>query len=310
MTTPPSLDRGAFVISIDTELAWGEAHKRNGSLAGHHFEREREVIDRILSVFTRYEIPGTWAVVGHLFLDGCAGHPDLVGPSYDWLPGSWLDIDPRSSVDEAPYYYGADIVGRLTSCAVAQEVGSHSFSHVIVDDPGCGAEVFASELAMARAVAEPAGVELRSFVYPRNAIAHLGTLAEAGFTSYRGRPATASLGRAGAVLDRLRPGAASAVRPVRDESGLWNIPQTYLFAPATARRRVPPALWARRPISRLRQAARERSLFHLWFHPYNVTASPDRSLAALERICAAAARLRDAGRLDTVTMSQLADRLS
>jgi hypothetical protein len=100
------------------------------------------------------------------------------------------------------------------------------------------------------------------------------------------------------------------VRPVWDEAGLWNIPQTYLFAPATARRRLPPALWARRPVGRLRQAARERSLFHLWFHPYNVTAAPDRSIAALDRICAAAAGLRDRGRLDTLTMAQLAARLT
>ena len=49
-----------------------------------------------------------------------------------------------------------------------------------------------------------------------------------------------------------------------------------------------------------------RSLFHLWFHPYNVTADPDRALAALDRICAEAARLRDAGRLDTLTMGELA----
>jgi hypothetical protein len=72
---------------------------------------------------------------------------------------------------------------------------------------------------------------------------------------------------------------------------------------------VPVGLWARRPVARLRQAARHRSLFHLWFHPYNVTADPDRALAALDRICAAAARLRDADELDVLTMGALAARL-
>ncbi|NDU79241.1 hypothetical protein GWI34_42670, partial [Actinomadura sp. DSM 109109] len=52
--------------------------------------------------------------------------------------------------------------------------------------------------------------------------------------------------------------------------------------------------------------AKDRSLFHLWFHPYNVTADPRRALAALDRICAEAARLRDAGRVDTLTMGELA----
>ena len=62
-------------------------------------------------------------------------------------------------------------------------------------------------------------------------------------------------------------------------------------------------------MARLRQAARHRSLFHLWFHPYNVTADPERAFAALDRICAAAARLRDAGDLDILTMGDLAARL-
>jgi hypothetical protein len=195
-------------------------------------------------------------------------------------------------------------------------VGSHNFSHVIVDDPGCSPEVFAAELAAAREVAVPLGVELRSFVYPRNAIAHLDTLAAAGFAGYRGRrpaPPFAALSgwrrKAALLADRVRPRPGSAVLPEHDPSGLWNIPQTYLFSPATAGRRLPPAVWARRPIGRLRQAARERSLFHLWFHPYNVTADPERALDALDRICRVAAQLRDRGRLDVVTMGDLAARL-
>ena len=72
---------------------------------------------------------------------------------------------------------------------------------------------------------------------------------------------------------------------------------------------VAAAVWARRPIARLRQAARHRSLFHLWFHPYNVTASPDRAFDALERICREADRLRDADRLDVLTMGDVAGHL-
>ena len=87
----------------------------------------------------------------------------------------------------------------------------------------------------------------------------------------------ASAGRLVRYADRLRPLARSAVVPVRHPSGVWNVPQTYLFAPATRARHVPIGLWARRPIARMRLAARERSLFHLWFHPYNVTAAPDRA---------------------------------
>jgi peptidoglycan/xylan/chitin deacetylase (PgdA/CDA1 family) len=318
---PVPLERGAFVVSIDTELAWGEAHRRDGSQRGHRFDAERPVIDAILDLFTRYRIAATWAIVGHLFLDACGDdggdpHPDLVPPAYDWLDEGWLAVDPRSTIESAPHWYGRDIVDAVLACPVPQEVGSHSFSHVIVDDPACTPEVFGSELAAAGRVAADRGVELRSFVYPRNSIGQIERLAEHGYRSYRGgRPAAPFAGRRGwqrralTLVDKLRPLPGSATLPARHGSGVWNVPQTYLFAPATTGRRLPPALWARRPRARLRQAARDRSLFHLWFHPYNVTADPERALAALEVVCREAARLRDAGRLDVLTMGALADRL-
>jgi len=318
---PVPLDRGAFVVSIDTELAWGEAHRRDGSQGRHHFDAERPVIDAILDLFARYEIAATWAIVGHLFLDACQDdgkgpHPDLVTPDYDWLGEDWLAVDPCSTIGAAPHWYGRDIVDAVLACPVPQEVGSHSFSHVIVDDPACTPEVFAAELAAAGRLAAERRVELRSFVYPRNSIGQIERLAEHGYRCYRGgRPVAPFAGRPGwqrralALVDKLRPLPGSATLPARHGSGVWNVPQTYLFAPATTGRRLPPVLWARRPRARLRQAARDRSLFHLWFHPYNVTADPDRALAALEVVCREAARLRDAGRLDVVTMGALADRL-
>jgi peptidoglycan/xylan/chitin deacetylase (PgdA/CDA1 family) len=322
--TAAPLERGALVISIDTEMAWGEAHRRDGSAGQHDLSAEREVIGRTLDLFARYDVAATWALVGHLFLDGCTrgadgrAHPEVERPAYPWLDGGdWFDVDPCSDAEAAPYHYGRDIVERIQACATPQEIGSHSFSHMMMGDEGCGADVFASELAAARKVASADGVELASFVFPRNSIGHLPTLADAGFTSYRGarpRPPFAGTApwprRAAALVDRVRPLAGSAVLPVRDPSGVWNVPQTYLFAPATARRRLPPALWARRPIGRLRQAARERSLCHLWFHPYNLTAAPDRTLATLEIVCKAAARLRDRGRLDILPMGTLTAHLT
>lgn len=314
-----SLPRGVCVISIDTELAWGAAHRRDGSGPRHRFEAERDAIARILDVFARYDVSATWAVVGHLFLDGCprdaegCAHPELLRPSYEWLEDDWYGIDPCSDLDTDPYYYGRDIVETVRSCPVHQEIGSHSFSHVIADDPGCPVDVFASELVACRKAAVDQGVDLRSFVYPRNAIAHLDTLVAHGFTCFRGGRTSAPFARQQELrrrvstrVDRLWPLRGSAVWPAVNESGLVNVPQTYLFAPDQRGRRLPPTVWARSPVARLRQAARQRSLFHLWFHPYNVTAAPDRALRALEVVCQAAARERDRGRLDVLTMAETA----
>jgi peptidoglycan/xylan/chitin deacetylase (PgdA/CDA1 family) len=322
--SPVALARGAFVVSVDTEMAWGDAHRRHGPGSGHRFDDERRCVERALGVFERHGIAATWAVVGHLFLDHCTRgddgrpHPDLARPAYPWLDGDdWFDIDPCTTLDEAPFHYGRDMVEQIRACAVPQEVACHGFSHVMIGDEGASAAVFDSELAASARAAGELAVTLRSFVYPRNSIGHVERLAAHGYVAYRGSrpvaPFAASAGWARPLLravDRVRPLAGSTARPARHASGVWNLPQTYLFAPAEQRTRLPAAVWARRPIARLRQAARHQGLFHLWLHPYNLTAAPDRSLDALDRICAEAARLRDGGRLEVATMGRLADQLT
>jgi peptidoglycan/xylan/chitin deacetylase (PgdA/CDA1 family) len=326
MTEIP-MERGAFVVSIDTEMAWGMAHRPEAVEAAVRrgdYDDERRLVDRALDVFERHGIAATWAVVGHLFLDRCdAGpggrpHPDLARPSYGWLgERDWFGIDPCTALDAAPAFYGRDIVERILGCPVDQELACHGFSHVMIGDEGCEPGVFDSELEASAAAAGDVDVALRSFVFPRNSIGHLDRLPAHGYVAYRGgraRPPFAGQPPWARVAlraaDRVRPLAGSAAWPVRHPSGVWNVPQTYLFAPATQRPRLPVAAWVRRPVARLRQAARHRTLFHLWFHPYNLTAAPERAIDALDRICAAAGRLREAGRLDVVTMGQLADRLT
>jgi peptidoglycan/xylan/chitin deacetylase (PgdA/CDA1 family) len=318
----PAFDRGVLVISFDTELAWGHAHRRPAApidAAG-----ERAAIDAALEVLDRYELPATWAVVGHLFLHGCAPvdgrlHPDIVRPGgWDGRHGTddWFAIDPGGAAADHPGHYGPDIVAAIRGRSTAQEVASHSFSHMDAGAAGCSAEAFASELDRSRAVAAEAGLDLRSFVYPRNSIGHLDLLAAHGFRAYRGpRPVPfASTGRAErAVLravDRVRPLAGSAVWPSRRADGLWDVPQTVLFAPAEGgHRHLPVEVWSWSPRRRLAQAARTRSLVHLWLHPSNLADDPERGIAALDRVCRTAARHRAAGRLDVCSMGGLVSRL-
>jgi len=233
----PAFERGVAVISIDTELAWGESHHRDGAGPRRDYGSERAAIDQILEVFDRYDVSATWAIVGHLFLDHCEAvdgraHPEIVRPINppSSSNGDWFDIDPCSTLQDAPAFYGRDIVAAIAGCGTPQEIGCHSFSHLIAD--GCGEDAFESDLAACRAVAAADGVDVRSFVYPRNAIDHIDLLRANGFVCYRGSAASAiaSAGRLVRYADRVRPLASSAVVPIRHSSGVWNVP-TQNFQP-------------------------------------------------------------------------------
>lgn len=316
------LDRGTLVVSIDTELAWGSAYKGTPAASENEASRsaaERQIVDAILDLFAMCGISATWAVVGHLFLEGCRPvegrkHPDVIRPNYVWFQGDWFDPDPTSDVETDPMWYAPDIIKRITRATPSQEIGCHSFSHLMVGEEGCSASAFASDLDACSQAAGNHDIRLQSFVFPRNSVGHLDVLADHGYRAYRGiRPAPfpnlSALTRSMVELvDRICPLAGSVVSPYRS-GRLWNVPATNFYGPSQRAKYIPFSLWVGQQMRRMGQAVRHRSLFHLWFHSHNLLHDPDRSLAGLQRIFTRAAQLRDGGELDIFTMGNLADRL-
>jgi hypothetical protein len=62
--------KGIFNISIDAEVAWGQCDVFLTELHRMSLERERTIIQRLLALFATYDVRATWAVVGHLLLQG------------------------------------------------------------------------------------------------------------------------------------------------------------------------------------------------------------------------------------------------
>ena len=316
MSTPVA----QFVVSIDLEMSWGAIH-HGAPHDDSAYRSEREAVSLVLAAMERHCISGTWAIVGHLFLDSCdpvdgVKHPDVVRPEYPWLESDWYALDPCSDLATDPTWYGSDLVEAIATCAVHQEIGSHAFGHLIVGEPGCSADAFRTDLAACRAVAGEAGINLDSFVFPRNSIGHLDVLEESGFTTYRGatpprfgelRSGLRSVAR---VADRVWPLATGAVHPSVD-GGLVNVPHTYLFDPDSATaRRFGTTAWSWLVRRRLNHAARTASLFHLWFHTHNLSVNLDRTEVALNGLFSRARQLIDSGHLENATMGQIGERLA
>jgi hypothetical protein len=297
---------GSVVISVDAELGWGFHDYEVGTYTDR-IAAGRTGWHQLIELFERYDIPATWAVVGHLFLDDCDGvHEDHPAPA-EWFARDRLW---RSRPD---LRLGGDLISELLTSPVEHDVGSHTFSHVICTDPWVTHEVMRAELTAAAEAARPFGVEMRSFVFPRNAVAYRDVLAEFGFTTYRGAAIDEPTGLASPVDKLLKtafPARVPLVHPIVDEYGLVNVPPSlFLFSlGGVPRDALTPLVGdpiVRQATGAIDRAVKEDGVFHAWLHPNNLLDSRD-----TERVRAILAHIRrrvDETDLTVTTMRDLAD---
>jgi len=321
-TMTEELDRGAFTISLDFELIWGTFDLSGPERFRKVCAAERAVVVRLLDLFCEYEVPATWCILGHLFLDHCVAsngrkHPEIVRPTHSWFRHDWFEHDPCGTEEDAPTFLGRSLVEKIRDCPVPQEIGSHGFSHVVFGDPGCSLATAESEVAACVRLAHETGLELTSFAFPRNRVGHLDVLRRFGFECYRGpeptwyelSPHKGVLQRLAHLWDVLRAATPPVVLPEPTPSGLWNIPGSMIYFPIHGFRRfIPVARRVRRAVRGLDAAARQRKIFHLWFHPTNLVDRTGAMFSGLRAILDHAAALRDADRLDFVSMGSLVHR--
>src|SRR6187397_2127119 len=117
------LERGVFTISLDFELIWGALDLFGPERFRRACEREREAVGRLLDLFVEFDVPATWCIQGHLFLDRCAAvngrkHPEIVRPSHAWCRRDWFEHDPGGDEASAPTFLGRSLVEKIRDCPV------------------------------------------------------------------------------------------------------------------------------------------------------------------------------------------------
>lgn len=319
MSAESRLPRAVFTLSLDFELIWGAL-----DLFGPDAFREaclierRDVVDRLLALFVEFEVRASWLVVGHLFLDRCGSprHPGIVQPTHAWCPGDWFRHDPGGDEASAPLFLGRSLVERIRACAVPQEIGGHSFSHVIYGDPGCSRAAAESDLDALVAAAADMGLTLRSFSFPRNVVGHEDALPPRGFRVFRSPEPTpyrdlrfAPLRRLGHLADVLLARTPPVGLPERRPDGLTAVPGSMIYFPMHGLRRlVPLSLRVRRARKGLAAAVRQGRVFHLWTHPTNLAFSAEAMFRGLRTILEEMADLRARGLLEVRPMGELVAR--
>ena len=273
------LNCGVFLLSIDVELG------SNPTM----LQSSREAVSRLLELMERYNIRGTWAVIGNTLVE-------------------------RNQNDRFSREY-RELVHQVLSCKVTQEIGCHTYSHIRVGAPSCTRERFTSELDACLQVAKKIGVALKSFVYPWNSVGHTDCLPEHGFLSYRGESPVwyaglpVSLRRLSHLLDHwlfIPPPVVTAIY----EKRIWNLPASYYYVSGAGwGKMIPLFLRTNKAKKGFLLAARERRIFHMWFHPFDLAYKTNDWLKGLESIFSEVVHYRNSGLLDNPTMGELAQRL-
>jgi hypothetical protein len=311
-------DRGVIVLSIDTEQIWGYLDVKDEAGFLSRFPHSVSVHDRLLNSLCAANISATWTVVGGLSLQGSSGPED---PRFSGSPKSWTARIKAGDEESAPLWYRRSFVARLHQATPAQDVGIHGgMSHLIWGDSRTSSEIARRELSSGIHALQEIGIEPRAFVFPRNKVTHLDVLARHGVRCYRGRAPVWSErvglrhGTAGRVLRLLEEAGKLAPPTVWPEEvlpGLWNVPASLnLYAMKPAATRVAP-LGTRLKRVRLgiEAAARQRRIFHFWFHPENL-AEASWSYPTFETILEELVRRRDAGDVEILNMNQVVDRVT
>ncbi|MFV0389612.1 MAG: hypothetical protein ACK5NT_12750 [Pyrinomonadaceae bacterium] len=313
---------GIFALSLDFELIWGTADKKS-----KHFENackiERDfVVDRLLQLFQKHDISATWATVGHLFLDNCEPvdgikHPEIERTNFSWLDEDWFFHDPGGSECDGSIHLARSLVEKIRDFPVYQEIGSHGFSHIILGDSETREETVKCELHASVKAAKELGIELKSFVFPRNIVGDVGLLREAGFTNYRGvepnwyevNRVPQKLKRILRLVDVVAAVTPPVVEPEIRECGIVNIPGSMLYFPSHGKRKyIPNSRRVIRAKKGIMKAAIEGRIFHFWFHPTNMVDEAEQMFSGLDLILQYVSELREKGILENLTMGEIAER--
>ena len=285
-------DQGTFVISIDLELIWGFIHRPDFKKFTESVRNVRKTLPRLLQLLSVFDVGVTIAAVGQLMTPD---PPEETARQYG-LP---LEL-----------FWARDLIGSVDQGK--HEIGIHGHRHRFFDELS---EAQAEEdINLAIESARSLDVQVESMVFPQNRIHHLQIAQRCGIRFYRGvdpwwfNRLPSVLRRPAHLADQmlgLRPPVVCA-QSVAGVVQLINIPGSMILMSRDGVRKMIPIAARVKKIKRgIDRAISSGRIFHLWFHPHNLSCDSDAMLAALKEILDYANAKRSAGQLAIKTMNQV-----
>ena len=303
------------VISLDLELSWGSFDLSYDDQLLRMARWTHDIgVPRLLSHVTKNGLSATWAVVGAMMrssLPDVCGLPEVKYPHFS---KPWFSYVPKQGNEAThPEWFGPSLVQMIKKAKPKQEIGFHSFSHVPFGLQGMTRERAIAEYRYCAQVARELEIPTTSFVFPRNLVAYVGDLREAGFICFRDDDelpvhfASAKFKSLWMVLADFVGISPRAVEPCFKE-GIVSIAGSLMIRCAAGwRKYIPDAIRLRRLRKGLERVRRNGGVFHVWFHPENLYPGWPRLENVVARFLEELGALVRNGDLRCMTMGQLAN---
>lgn len=320
-----SPDFGAFVISLDLEFYWGVRDFLPSNEAyWENLRGERKAIGAILDTFKEFDVAATWAAVGFLFADSpdeCESFRPRVLPEY-----KDADLSPYSeftgeSSKEQQLRFAPDQI-ELIRNTPRQEIGTHTFSHYYCLEAGQTPDAFDADIESAVKVAREKALTFRSIVFPRNQHNpdYDPILLKHGIYCYRGNQKSRMYQFDGPTLHNPFFKATRLADTFLNLSGtntfkwntVWrdgiaNVAASIFLRPVSSGNSLLVKMQFRRIARSMELAARNKEIFHLWWHPHNFGTNLEANIRLLRNILTHYRSLKEKYELRSLTMTEVAE---
>lgn len=320
---------GKFIISLDFELLWGVRDKRTSETYGKNILGVWETFPKIIETFERHQVKGTFATVGFLFAStkeelirfSPEVKPKYSNPNLSPYNGHFDLVLDNQELDR--YHFAADLVSLLQKNP-NQEIATHTFSHYYCLEEGQTVNDFKNDLLAAIAIAETKGITLKSIIFPRNQFndQYLEVLKELGITSYRGNEriwfhspegeGESIFKRGFRLIDTYLNISGNNSYSIDDiaKTTPYDIPSSRFLRPFSPKLKSLESLRLRRILKSMTYAAKNKKVYHLWWHPHNFGIHQDENLAFLNKILSHYNFLNSKYGFESLTMNELSDSLN
>lgn len=315
------MEKGLFVISIDFEMLWGAIFNESVE-EGYRFRVPyvEKIIPRLISLFDKYKIHATWAVVAGI---ACEDKQMAVSFASEKIENPYHQVSLKQFIDSIPesdeeFYFRPDLIHMINTCE-GQEIATHTFSHFYFLEHKEAILKLKEEIRTSKTILEDlTHGSVETMILPKNQVTDevFQVMRDTGIRIVRNCQISKRFNMEENLvrkilrfLDAYIPvcGKASYRLEETSHDGIIDIRASRFWRTYDRRLGFLEGLKFLRIKHEITYAAKHGEVYHLWFHPHNLSKDYERNLKFLDKIMKHYEKMNKQYGMRSVNMRECAD---